>query len=54
MTEATILHEAEVELWEAVAYYEEKAPWPGRLFLQARLRAVSCYHTPVTNTEFVR
>jgi toxin ParE1/3/4 len=25
MTEATILHEAEVELWEAVAYYEDKA-----------------------------
>ena len=25
MTEATILHEAEVELWEAVAYYEAKA-----------------------------
>jgi hypothetical protein len=22
---ATILHEAEVELWEAVAYYEEKS-----------------------------
>ena len=25
MTQATILHEAEVELWEAVAYYEDKA-----------------------------
>jgi hypothetical protein len=25
MTDATILHEAEVELWEAVAYYEDKA-----------------------------
>lgn len=25
MTEVTILHEAEVELWEAVAYYEDKA-----------------------------
>ena len=25
MTEATILHEAEVELWEAVSYYEDKA-----------------------------
>ncbi len=23
MTEATILHEAEVELWETVAYYED-------------------------------
>ena len=25
MTNATILREAEVELWEAVAYYEERA-----------------------------
>ena len=25
MTEVTFLHEAEVELWEAVAYYEDKA-----------------------------
>ena len=25
MTPATILHEAEVELWDAVAYYENKA-----------------------------
>mgnify|MGYP007065708796 CR=1 FL=1 len=25
MIPATILHEAEVELWEAVAYYEDKA-----------------------------
>lgn len=25
MTSATILHEAELELWEAVAYYENKA-----------------------------
>lgn len=25
MSEITILHEAEVELWDAVAYYEEKA-----------------------------
>lgn len=25
MTQVTILHEAEVELWEAVAYYEDKA-----------------------------
>ena len=24
MTSATILHEAEQELWEAVAYYEER------------------------------
>jgi len=25
MTQAIILHEAEVELWEAVAYYEDQA-----------------------------
>ena len=25
MTEVTFLHEAEVELWDAVAYYEDKA-----------------------------
>ena len=25
MTAVTLLHEAEVELWEAVAYYEDKA-----------------------------
>ena len=25
MSEITILHEAEVELWDAVAYYEDKA-----------------------------
>ena len=25
MTDVTILHEAEVELWEAVAYYEDRA-----------------------------
>jgi len=25
MTPVTILHEAEVELWEAVSYYEDKA-----------------------------
>jgi L-amino acid N-acyltransferase YncA len=29
MTDATILPEAEVELWEAVAYYEQKAPGLG-------------------------
>lgn len=29
MTDVTILHEAEVELWEAVAYYEERAPGLG-------------------------
>lgn len=30
---ATILHEAEVELWEAVAYYEDKAPGLGLDFV---------------------
>ena len=29
MTPVTILHEAELELWEAVAYYEDKAPGLG-------------------------
>ncbi len=29
MTGTTILHEAEQELWEAVAYYESKAPGLG-------------------------
>lgn len=29
MTPATILHEAEVELWNAVAYYEDKSPGLG-------------------------
>ena len=29
MSELTILKEAEVELWEAVAYYEDKAPGRG-------------------------
>ena len=29
MTDVTILHEAEVELWEAVAYYEERSPGLG-------------------------
>jgi plasmid stabilization system protein ParE len=29
MTDITILHEAEVELWEAVEYYEERSPGLG-------------------------
>jgi plasmid stabilization system protein ParE len=29
MTDVTILREAEVELWEAVAYYEERSPGLG-------------------------
>lgn len=29
MTPSTILHEAEVELWDAVAYYEDKSPGLG-------------------------
>jgi hypothetical protein len=29
MTPATILHEAEVELWEAVEYYESRSPGLG-------------------------
>ncbi len=38
MTAATILHEAERELWEAVAYYESRAPGLGRDF-QAEIAA---------------
>jgi toxin ParE1/3/4 len=33
MTPVTILHEAEVEIWDAVAYYDEKAPELGLDFL---------------------
>lgn len=33
MTAATILHEAEIELWEAVAYYESRASGLGLDFL---------------------
>lgn len=32
MTPATILHEAELELWDAVAYYEDKSPGLGLNF----------------------
>jgi len=38
MTQATILHEPEVELWEAVAYYEDKAAGLG-LELKPKLNA---------------
>ena len=34
MTPATILHEAEVELWEGVEYYEDRQPGLGLDFLQ--------------------
>jgi toxin ParE1/3/4 len=40
MTPATILREAEVELWEAVAYYEDKAPGLGLDFEAEVERAV--------------
>lgn len=35
MTPVTILHEAESELWEAVAYYEQQAPGLGLDFQTA-------------------
>jgi toxin ParE1/3/4 len=38
MTDAIILHEAEVELWEAVEYYESRSPGLG-LDLQAEIEA---------------
>lgn len=40
MLPATILHEAEVELWEAVAYYEDKASGLGLDFEAEIERAV--------------
>jgi hypothetical protein len=38
MTDTAILHEAEQELWEAVAYYESRAPGLG-LDFQAEMAA---------------
>jgi len=38
MTATTILHEAEVELWEAVEYYESRSPGLG-LDFQAEIEA---------------
>ena len=40
MTRATILHEAEIELWEAVAYYEERCPGLGLDFARDAKTAV--------------
>lgn len=40
MTPATILHEAEVELWEAVAYYEDKTAGLGLDFEAEAERSV--------------
>jgi len=44
MTAATILHEAEVELWEAVEYYESRSPGLGLDFqaeIEASVHAIS-------------
>lgn len=44
MTATTILHEAEVELWEAVAYYESRSPGLGLDFqadIEASVHAIS-------------
>lgn len=44
MTPATILHEAEVELWEAVEYYESRSPGLGLDFhteIEASVDAIS-------------
>ncbi len=44
MTPATILHEAEVELWEAVQYYESRSPGLGLDFyaeVEASVDAIS-------------
>jgi hypothetical protein len=40
MTQATISHEAEVELWEAVAYYEDQATGLGLDFVTEIERSV--------------
>jgi len=40
MTRATIFHEAEEELWNAVVYYEERCPGLGFDFEQAVKAAV--------------
>lgn len=40
MTAVSLLHEAELELWEAVAYYEEKAPGLGLDFAAEVERAL--------------
>jgi hypothetical protein len=44
MTAPTILHEAEVELWEAVEYYESRSPGLGLDFqaeIEASVHAIS-------------
>jgi toxin ParE1/3/4 len=44
MTATTILHEAEVELWEAVEYYESRSPGLGMDFhgeIEASVGAIS-------------
>lgn len=41
MTEVMILHEAEVELWEAVAYYEDKSTGLGLDFMTEIERSLS-------------
>jgi len=41
MTATTILHEAEVELWEAVEYYESRSPGLG-LDFQATVAISYC------------
>ena len=46
MTPATILHEAEVELWEAVAFYEDKASGLGLDFKAEIERAVLVRQSP--------
>jgi len=41
VTPASILHEAEVELWDAVAYYEDKSPGLGLDFEAEIERSIS-------------
>ncbi len=41
MMPAVILHEAEVELWDAIAYYEDKSPGLGLDFALELERSVT-------------
>lgn len=45
MTPATILHEAEVELWEAVEYYESRSRLPAHNWIMALPTASGGHNT---------
>jgi hypothetical protein len=54
MTQATILHEAEVELWEAVVYYEERAAGLGLDFEAEVKRSVQTICESRSDGRFAR